>query len=425
MSHSEWRARSRTVTKAERSWILYDCANSAQTLIVTTAILPIFFKTVAAEGMSASDSTYYWALGNTVASIVVAILAPVLGALADHRGNKKRFFVAFLLAGVVATASLTVVGAGAWKLCLLLYGLSTIGFYGAIVFYDSFLVDVTEKERMDWVSSSGFAWGYIVSVVPYIGCMALIQFCEPLGLSKINATRICFVITAVWWFVLTIPMLRNVHQRYYAEDTPNPVRESLSRLAATLRDIPRYKHLFIFLIAYFLYIDGVHTIYKMSMAFGLDVGIKASELMLVLLVTQIAAFPCALIYGKLAGIFTAKRMILVGIATYFAVVVVAFFISKSWHFWVLAMLVATAQGGIQSLSRSIYGKLVPKQRSAQFFGFYDIFGKFAAILGPFMVGYIGHLAGNTRVGVFSLIALFFLGGALLLSVREEQAVVEE
>lgn len=413
------------MTKAERSWILYDCANSAQTLIVTTAILPIFFKTVAAEGMSASDSTYYWALGNTVASIVVAILAPVLGALADHRGNKKRFFVAFLLAGVVATASLTVVGAGAWKLCLLLYGLSTIGFYGAIVFYDSFLVDVTEKERMDWVSSSGFAWGYIVSVVPYIGCMALIQFCEPLGLSKINATRICFVITAVWWFVLTIPMLRNVHQRYYAEDTPNPVRESLSRLAATLRDIPRYKHLFIFLIAYFLYIDGVHTIYKMSMAFGLDVGIKASELMLVLLVTQIAAFPCALIYGKLAGIFTAKRMILVGIATYFAVVVVAFFISKSWHFWVLAMLVATAQGGIQSLSRSIYGKLVPKQRSAQFFGFYDIFGKFAAILGPFMVGYIGHLAGNTRVGVFSLIALFFLGGLLLLSVREEQAVVEE
>jgi len=413
------------VTKTERSWILYDCANSAQTLIVTTAILPIFFKTFAAKGMEQSQSTFYWALGNTAAAIIVAILAPVLGALADHRGNKKRLFVVFLLAGVAATAALSFVGEGGWRLCLLLYGLSTIGFYGAVVFYDSFLVDVTEKDRMDWVSSSGFAWGYIASVIPYVACMALIQFCARFGLSKVDATRICFIITAIWWFALTIPMLRNVHQRYFAEDSPTPIRDSLASLVATLRDIPRYKHLFLFLIAYFLYIDGVHTIYKMSMAFGLDVGIDAGQLMVILLVTQIVAFPCALIYGKLAGIFTAKRMILAGIATYFVVVVVAYFISKSWHFWVLAMLVATAQGGIQSLSRSIYGKLVPKQKSAQFFGFYDIFGKFAAILGPVMVGGVGLLAHNTRVGVFSLIALFFLGGFLLLRVREAEAVVED
>lgn len=413
------------MTKAERSWILYDCANSAQTLIITTAILPIYFKTVAAAEMSASDSTYYWALGNTVAAIVVAILAPILGALADRRGNKKRFFTVFLLAGILATAALAIVGEGEWRLCLLLYGFSTVGFYGAIVFYDSFLVDVTEKERMDWVSSNGFAWGYIVSTIPYVGCMALILNSERLGLGTIDATRACFIITAVWWFALSIPMLRNVHQRYYADDTPNPVRESLASLVSTLRDIPRYKHLFIFLIAYFLYIDGVHTIYKMSMAFGLDVGIKAEQLMLVLLVTQIVAFPCALIYGKLAGIFTAKRMILVGIATYFVVVVVAYFISSAWHFWLLAMLLATAQGGVQSLSRSIYGKLVPKQKAAQFFGFYDIFGKFAAILGPFMVGFFGSLAGNTRVGVFSLVVLFFLGGLLLIQVREDQAAVPD
>ncbi len=413
------------MTKEERSWILYDCANSAQTLIVTTAILPIFFKSFAAKGMEQSQSTFYWALGNTVAAIIVAILAPMLGALADRRGNKKRLFVVFLLIGVAATASLAFVGEDGWRLCLMLYGFSTIGFYGAVVFYDSFLVDVTGKDRMDWVSSSGFAWGYIASVIPYVACMALIQFCTRFGLTTVGATRLCFVITAVWWFALSIPLMRNVHQRYFAETSATPIRDSVASLVATLRDIPRYKQLFLFLLAYFLYIDGVHTIYKMSMAFGLDVGIDAGKLMIILLVTQIVAFPCALIYGKLAGLFTAKRMILVGIATYFAVVLVAYFISKSWHFWVLAMLVATAQGGIQSLSRSIFGKLVPKQRSAQFFGFYDIFGKFAAILGPVMVGGVGLLAHNTRVGVFSLIILFFLGGFLLLRVREEEAVVED
>lgn len=410
------------MTKQERSWILYDCANSAQTLVVTTAILPIFFKSYAAADLSAEQSTFYWGLGNTVAAIIVAIMAPILGSMADREGVKKRLFAFFLIIGLVSTACLAAVGQGDWVLCLFIYALSTIGFYGSTVFYDSFLVDVTEKNRMDWVSSNGFAWGYLASTIPYVACMLLIAQAESLGFaSKASATRFAFIITAVWWCVLSIPMLRHVKQRHFVPATENPVRESLARLAATLRDIARYKHLFLFLLAYFLYIDGVHTIYKMATSFGLDVGIDSTELMLILLVTQLIAFPFAILYGKLAARFTARRMILFGIGTYFGVTILAYFISSAWHFWLLAILVGTAQGGIQSLSRSFYGKLVPPEKSAQFFGFYDIFGKFAAILGPVMVGGFGLLFGNVRVGVFSLILLFLLGGLLLLKVDAEKA----
>jgi UMF1 family MFS transporter len=410
------------VTKQERSWILYDCANSAQTLIVTTAILPIFFKTYAAPEMTDEQSTFWWGLGNTVAALIVAVMAPILGAFADHRGIKKKLFAAFLVGGVCSTAALTFVSEGGWQLCLVIYACSTIGFYGATVFYDSFLVDVTESDRMDWVSSMGFACGYIASTVPYILCMLLITFHASVGFdSPVPATRIAFLITAVWWFALSIPMLRNVEQKYWVPPSDHPIRESLDRLFQTIREIPKYRHLFLFLLAFFLYIDGVHTIYKMAMPFGIDVGIGTSELMVILLYTQVVAFPFAILYGKLAARFTAKRMILVGIGTYFVVTVLAYNISASWHFWALATLIGTAQGGIQSLSRSFYGKLVPKDRSAQFFGFYDIFGKFAAILGPVMVGGFGLALGDTRKGVFSLILLFLAGGLLLLKVDERKA----
>ncbi len=410
------------MTKQERSWILYDCANSAQTLIVTTAILPIFFKTYAASGMSDAQSTFWWGLGNTMAALLVAVMAPILGAFADHKGVKKKLFTLFLIGGVCSTAALALVKEGGWELCLVIYAFSTIGFYGAVVFYDSFLVDVTENDRMDWVSSLGFAWGYIASTVPYIVCIVLISKYDAIGFSSpVLATRVAFLITAVWWFALSIPMLRNVEQKYFVPASETPVRDSLSRLVQTLREIPKYRHLFLFLLAFFLYIDGVHTIYKMATSFGIDVGIETSELMLILLYTQIVAFPCAMLYGKLATRFTAKRMILVGIGTYFVVTVLAYNISQSWHFWALATLVGTAQGGIQSLSRSFYGKLVPKEKSAQFFGFYDIFGKFAAILGPVMVGGFGLLFNDSRAGVFSLIILFFVGGALLLKVDESKA----
>lgn len=411
------------MTKAERSWILYDCANSAQTLIVTTTILPIFFKTVAAEGMSEVESTAYWGNANTIAMIFVAFMSPILGALADHRGYKKRLFIVFLSIGLAATAALVLVAQGQWLFCLILFGVSTIGFYGAVVFYDSFLVDVTSKDRMDWVSSNGFAWGYFASTIPYILCILLIDQYDRFGFeSKLAPTRLAFLITAVWWFALSIPMLRNVRQVHFVPEHPHPVRESLLRLFTMLRNIRQYKALFGFLIAYFLYIDGVHTIYKMAVAFGMDIGINQNTLLIILLVTQIVAFPCAIFFGWLAKFYGAKRMVLLGISVYLVVTSMAYFINTTWHFWVLAMMIAFAQGGIQSLSRSMFGKLVPPENAAQFFGFYDIFGKFATILGPAMVGNIGVLAGDTRAGVFSLVVLFLLGGVLLLRVRIDAPV---
>ncbi|MCC6794176.1 MAG: MFS transporter [Candidatus Hydrogenedentes bacterium] len=411
------------MTKQERSWILYDCANSAQTLIVTTSILPIFFKTYAAKGMEDVESTFYWSIGNTVAMIFVAIMSPILGALADHRGYKKRLFITFLFIGLIATAALPAVQEGQWLFCLVLFGISTIGFYGAVVFYDSFLVDVASKDRMDWISSSGFAWGYVASTVPYIACMLMIGQFERFGFSsKLEPTRLAFIVTAIWWFVLSIPMLRNVRQVHYVAEHANPVAESLSRLGATLKNIPKYKALFGFLIAYFLYIDGVHTIYKLAIAFGLDIGIPQDELLKVLLVTQIVAFPCAILFGYLAKYFGAKRMVLIGIGMYFLVTSLAYFIREVWHFWALGMMIAFAQGGIQSLSRSMFAKLVPPENAAQFFGFYDIFGKFATILGPVMVGGIGWATGDTRMGVFSLIILFAAGGLLLMRVDESKSI---
>ena len=410
------------MTKQERSWILYDCANSAQTLIITTAILPIFFKSFAAKGMDDTVSTAYWGYANSIAFAIIAVMAPFLGALADHRGYKKPLFTGFLIFGLLSTLALVFVGEGQWLLCAVIFGLSTIGFYGSIVFYDSFLVDVTTEERMDWVSSSGFAWGYIASVIPYIACMLIIANYKALGFeSTLMPTRIAFVIAVVWWFVLTIPLLRNVKQVNFAPTSKRPVAAAFARIIETLRDIPKYKQLFLFLIAYFCYIDGVNTIYKMSGPFALDVGISSSELMLILLVTQIVAFPFALLYGWLAKLFGTKPMILVGIATYFIVVTVAYRIDSSMDFWVLAMLVASAQGGIQALSRSYFGKLVPKDRAAEFFGFYDIFGKFASIAGPTLVGILGTATGDTRNGVLSLVVLFIIGGVLLLQVREKAA----
>jgi UMF1 family MFS transporter len=409
------------LTKEERSWILYDCANSAQTLIITTAILPIFFKNYAAKGLEPTTATAYWGYTNTIAMLFVAFLGPFLGALADHKNFKKPLFTTFLIFGLVSTLGLVFVGEGQWLLCSVIFGLSTIGFYGAIIFYDSFLVDVTTEKRMDWVSSSGFAWGYIASVVPFVICMAMIMKFDSFGFaSKTSATQAGFVITVIWWLALSIPMLRNVRQVHFAHDSDRPVAAAIGRLSGTFRELPKYRNLFLFLLAYFCYIDGVNTIYKMSSSFALDIGIQDEKLLTILLVTQIVAFPFALVYGWLAKVFGTKKIILLGIATYFVVVALAYTIKTTAGFWCLAMLVGTAQGGIQALSRSFFGQLVPKDRSAQFFGFYDIFGKFSAILGPTLVGVVAQMAGSTRMGVVSLIPLFIIGGIILPFVKEKE-----
>jgi UMF1 family MFS transporter len=416
------------MTKQERSWVLYDWANSAYSIIITTAIFPIFFKGVAAAGAEGYVSTSMWGYANSLYTLILAVLAPVLGTIADYEGRKKRFFIVFFIIGVLCTLGLALVARGEWIKALIIYIGSAIGFSGANIFYDAFLTDVTAEDRMDWVSTSGYGWGYIGSTVPFVLCLLMILNHKALGFeTSVPAVRISFLVTGLWWLAFTVPLLRNVKQIYFIPSSAFPVRDSFRRIGETIKGIRQYRNLAVFLAAYFFYIDGVDTIIKMATPIAIDVGINENSLLVILLAIQIVAFPFALLYGKLAKKFTARTMLFAGIGIYFVITFIAFFLPslpsiemKTTLFWVLSMLVATSQGGIQALSRSLYGKLVPKERSAEFFGFYNIFGKFAAIMGPFLVAFFASLTRNTAYGILSINILFLIGGILLFFVRQKE-----
>ncbi len=410
------------LSKTETSWALYDWGNSAYTLTVTSTILPLYFKSVFANaGGDASLSTAYWGYANSIATLVLALLAPILGTLADYKGYKKKFFSLFFVLGVIFTALLATVPDTYWPLLLVFYILTAIGFSGSNIFYDAFLVDVTTEKRMDRVSSLGYALGYIGSTIPFIFCMAIVILAQfgKIPLSVAGASKLSFVITAIWWGVFTIPMLKRVNQEYGIEVEPNPVQNSFKRLSKTLKNIRSHKTVFLFLLAYFFYIDGVDTIIKMATSYGADLGISTTNLLIILLATQFVAFPFAILYGWLAGKFRGKTMLYVGILVYTFICIYAYFLDSTLDFWILAMLVGTSQGGLQALSRSYFGKLVPKENANEFFGFYNIFGKFAAIMGPFLVGIVTQLTGRTNNGVFSIILLFIIGGIILMKVPQQ------
>jgi len=409
------------LTKAEKSWILYDCANSAYSIAITTALLPIIFGRFTNIG-SAMDLGFF----NSIASIIIAVLSPILGTVADYKDKKKRFFLFFFLTGVIFTACLAFVppASGMWQLLVIFYVLTAVGFAGANIFYDSFLVDVTSKDRMDRVSTSGFAYGYISSVIPFAISLGVIFV---LGMDKDIGYELGFMITALWWGLLTIPMLRNVKQVHYIEPEPKPVAQSFIRLGKTIKNISKHKTVFVFLIAYFLYIDGVDTIIKMTVPYAQEV-ISAESLDMflllgILLVIQIVAFPFAIIYGRLAKRFSTRTMIIVGICTYVVTCAVAYFITDVWHIFVLGILIASAQGGIQALSRSYYAKIIPKKYSNEFFGFYNIFGKFAAIIGPSLMALTTRLTGDARYSIFALVPLFIAGFFVFITLPKDSDIV--
>lgn len=410
------------LTETEKSWAFYDWANSAYTLTVTTAILPLYFKSVFQNaGGATTVSTAYWGYASSIATLFLAILSPILGTVADYKGYKKKFFNLFFILGIVTTAMLAFVPNTNWIMLLVLYVLSSIGFSGSCVFYDAFLVDVTTEERMDKVSTWGFALGYIGSTIPFIVSMAIIMLAkfEILPISVPAASKIAFVITSIWWLVYTIPMLKKVHQVHGIDIEPNPIAKSFKRIVNTFENIKQHKKVFLFMLAYFFYIDGVDTIIKMASSYGADLGIDSNTLLIVLLATQFVAFPFAILYGKLAEKFKGKKMLYVGIIIYTIICIYAYFLKTKLDFWMLAMLVGTSQGGIQALSRSYFGKLVPKEKANEFFGFYNIFGKFAAVMGPLLVGIVTQLTGKTNNGVFSIVILFIIGGIVLTRVPEE------
>ncbi|RNF39693.1 MFS transporter [Planococcus salinus] len=408
-------------TKEEKSWAFYDWGNSAYSIIITTAVFPLYYKAAATDaGVSLSDSTAY--LGYTIAvfTFILAMLGPILGTIADYEGMKKKFFTAFFLLGTLSTAMLAFVPSDNWLLLLICYIFAALGATGANLFYDAFIVDVTEEKRMNTVSAFGYGLGYIGSTIPFIISIVIILLAQngTIPLSTVNASRAAFLITAVWWISFSIPMFRHVRQRYYIEREANPVAQSFKRIGKTLSEIRQYRAIVLFLVAYFFYIDGVGTIISMSTAYGTDLGLSSTSLLIVLFVTQVVAAPFALLYGRLAERFTGKKMLYVGICIYIIVCIYAMFMETISDFWVLAMLVASSQGGIQALSRSYFGKLVPKENSNEFFGFYNIFGKFAAIMGPLLVALTSQITGNSSFGVFSLVILFIIGLIVLSRVPE-------
>ena len=408
-----------TYSKEEKSWMMYDWASSAYSIIITTAIFPIYYKAVADQaGVNQADSTAYLGYTISISTFILALLGPLLGTLADYKGLKGKFFSFFFFMGTLSTAALLFIPSDNWLLLLIVYTLTSLGARGANVFYDAYIVDVTDNDRMDDISAKGYALGYVGSVIPFVFCIAVIMLSQ-MGLIPLSATaasRISFVITALWWFIFTIPMFKHVKQKHWIEREPRVIVNSFKRLGKTFKEIKKYRTIFLFLISYFFYIDGVGTIISMSTAYGTDLGLGSTELIIALLAVQIVAAPFAVLFGKLANRYGARKMIFTGIIIYMIVCIYAMFLKTIVDFWVLAMLVATAQGGIQSLSRSYFAQMVPKEKSNEFFGFYNIFGRFASVSGPFLVGVITQMTGSSAFGVFSLVILFIIGFVVLLFV---------
>ena len=408
------------MTREEKSWILQDFGNSAYSITITTAILPLFFKSVAASHLADATSTAYWGYANSLATLLIALLAPLLGTIADFKGVKKKLFAAFTLVAILSSAMLATVGEGQWIYALVIYVITAVAFNGSSIYYDAFLTDVTTDERMDEISSKGFGFGYLGGTIPFIISLGVILNAEKLGLTVTLATQLAFLITAVWWMIFTIPMLKNVKQKYYIEGKPSKIKESFIALSVTAKDIVKNKMVLYFMIAYFFYIDGVHTVITMATAYGVDVGVDSDRLLIILVAIQLVAFPFALLYGKLAKVFGARKMIMTGILTYTFISIYGFFLKTELDFWILAMLVASAQGGIQALSRSYFGKLIPKNRSAEYFSIFNIFGKVSSIFGPLLMGIVISITGETRYGILSLIILFILGAFFFLKIKDEE-----
>ena len=402
------------MTKQERSWIMYDVGNSAFVLL-STALIPVYFKSLASEG---SSVVVAWGYAETVASLILALLMPFLGSLADIQGNKKKFFIGTIGTGAVACAAL---GLPQTALpFLIVYVISSVMLNGSMVFYDAFLVDATTEERYDEVSNAGYAWGYIGSCVPFIACLAIVLGGSAIGISMAVGMKIAFVVTAAWWVAFSIPLIRNVKQTHFKERTAHLFKDTFSGLWRTLKNIAADKRLLLFLLAFFFYIDGVHTIIKMSTSYGTDLGIDSTQLVLALLVTQFVAFPSAIAYGKLSSHFGTKRMLLIAVLAYLCITLfAAFFLHSALEFWILAICVGLFQGGIQALSRSEFGKLIPKDNANEYYGFFDIFGKYAAVMGTFLVSVFTQLTGNSSIGVCSIAVLFIVGFILLWRVPQD------
>ena len=406
------------LTALERNWILYDVANSAFTLLVST-LIPIYFNSLASSaGVNEDMYLSYWGYAGSISTILVAIIAPICGTMSDRRFKKPIFLLTVIL-GCVACACLGVTTH--WLAFLGIFILAKIGFHSSIVFYDSMLPEVTTDARMDNVSSLGYAYGYIGSVISFVLCLVLVLFGESFGLSMGNAMVAAFLITAVWWVVFTVPLMKSYRQTAYVEKKGTALGDSFRQLFVTFKEAKKEKHSFVYLISFFFFINGVYTIIDMATAYGSALGLDSTGLLLALLLTQIVAFPCAIIFGRLSAKYDTGLLIKISIICYTVITLFGMFLVTLWQFWELAVLVGMFQGGIQAMSRSYLGKIIPAERSGEFYGLMDICGKGASFVGTTLVAvvsqatagvklsFLGITLQNENLAVGSLIVLFIIG----------------
>lgn len=396
------------LTKAEKSWILYDVGNSAFTLLIST-IMPIYFNYLAeSAGLSEVDYLAFWGYAASISTLLVAIIGPIAGTFADNKDFKKPVFVAALAVGCIDCLALGL--AQQWLIFLIIFVIAKVGYSSSLVFYDSMLGDITTPDRMDNVSSQGYAWGYIGSCIPFVLCLAVVLTTDITGLSMAVAMMIAFMIVAAWWLLCTLPLLKIYRQKHYIERQPGAAKASFARLGRTLVGLKKEKHILLFLIAFFFYIDGVYTIIEMATAYGKALGLDSTGLLLALLVTQIVAFPFSILFGRLTKKFRGDQLITVCIIAYFGIAVFAMFMSKQAHFWFLAVCVGMFQGGVQALSRSWFAKIIPPEKSGEYFGLMDICGKGASFMGTAIVSIVSQISGNVSAGVGMIAVLFIIGG---------------
>lgn len=397
----------RKLTKMEKAWILYDVGNSAFILLVST-LFPIYFDAIAGEaGISPINYLAYWGYAASAVTLIVALLGPVLGAITDFKGFKKPIFLGSMLLG---TSGCLLLGfMKSWLAFLILFVIAKCGFSASLIFYDAMLSDVTEPERMDEVSARGFAFGYIGSCIPFVAGLVLVLGASSFGITQMQAMTIAFAISAVWWFLSTVPLWRMYRQVHYVPAQRKMIRASFVRLFDTLKNMRSHPKVFWFLLAFFCYIDGVYTIIDMATAYGTALGLDTTGLLLALLVTQIVAFPATLVFGWLSGSYSPRALIFVCIIAYTLITLFGMTLDSQIKFWILAVCVGLFQGGVQALSRSYFAKIIPKEQSGEYFGIFDICGKGASFLGTTLVSITSQVTNSIHYGIGSLVILFILG----------------
>jgi len=409
--------------KSVWGWALYDWGNSAYSTAVMAGFFPIFFKQYWSEGTDVNESTFYLGIANFASSLVIVLLAPLLGAMADRCGHRKRYLFRFAILGIVTTALLPLVGQGEWQWAVFFYVLATVGFSGSISFYDSLLIFVAPRKEFDHISAMGYAIGYLGGGLLFAVTVGMTLKPELFGLADATAAvKLAFYLVAIWWGIFSLPLLLWVVEPGAKKETLSlwrVLQDAIGELKHTFAEVRQQRMVWLFLIAYWCYIDGVDTIIRMAVDYGLALGFSSDSLIVALLITQFIGFPAALVFGKIGTLRGPKFGIQIAIAVYMLIIIYAYFMDSEFEFYIMAVAIGLVQGGIQSLSRSLYTRLIPAEKSAEFFGFYNVLGKFAALLGPLLIGWTSLITHDSRLSILSLIPLFVIGAWLLSKVEVE------